>query len=219
MKRSVQIALLVACLCGFVSSASAGPGSRFFGGSSFSGAGQSVLRQLGIPQLNTFKKKKHKPTDDTSQPPAPQNPPTPQGPPGYVWVGDHWERVRAPQQTKAPDNAGTPGKAQAGLVFVDGHWQRVKAANNSTNGPVIRDHRSPIVVTPTTGGPVIRDHRQPIDVTPTSESGPVIRDHRQATTNGTITVRDHRAKPQVRDHRQSADPYQGFFDLYPEKGP
>ncbi len=72
---------------------------------------------------------------------------TPPARPGFVWTGDHWERVKAPS---TPASSGPPPVANGGGGVT------VTPANS---GPVIRDHRQ--------GGVVIRDHRQGVvTVTP-----------------------------------------------------
>lgn len=81
-------------------------------------------------------------------PPSTSTPPV--ASPGYVWVGDHWERAKAPAQPPVanprPTNPTTGGAT---------------GRDHRTNPPVVRDHRN--------DGPVVRDHR-------TQSS--VVRDHR-----------------------------------------
>lgn len=122
--------------------------------------------------------------------------------PGYVWVGDHWEREKAPQVT-------TP-QGRPGFVWVGDHWERVKADGSNVGptliaqpnvvGPVVRDHRtttSPYVVSGgNQGGIVIRDHRTPeakITVDASQASGGVVvttsprRPRKPATSSGDVT--------------------------------
>jgi hypothetical protein len=101
-----------------------------------------------------------------ADPIRPTPPVVPAPRPGFVWVGDHWERVKAPAKTVNPYPANV----------------------------VVRDHRTPAGSFP--AGTIVRDHRTPTGasggvtvtvVNPTSTKGPVVRDHRT-----TPVVRDHR---------------------------
>lgn len=57
------------------------------------------------------------------QPHADPTPDTVPVRPGYIWVGDHWERVRAPQNSTRP--------TRPGYVWVGDHWERVRAPQTS----------------------------------------------------------------------------------------
>lgn len=123
------------------------------------------------------------------------DPVTPPSRPGYVWVGDHWEREKAPvKQPLTPPS-------RPGFVWVGDHWEREKATSNSpTNTTVItdpvpgtivvRDHRTPAVDSNNASGgvtvtssPVIRDHRTPKTSGVWSTSGAVVRDHRRPSVD------------------------------------
>ncbi len=182
-------------------------------------------------QFKKHSKKKHnssepKPLDpDKGDGRVPVDPVVPQGRPGFVWVGDHWERAKAPKKI-------TP-------------VQEPKVLDPTMVGPVVRDHRTPklqplsngngsggVTVTPTTGGfgPEVRDHRTPklpplsngngsggVTVSPTTGGfGPEVRDHRTpklptvSTGNGaggvTVTPTTGGFGPVVRDHRTTSVP-------------
>jgi hypothetical protein len=130
-----------------------------------------------------------------NDPPANPEPPKM---PGYVWVGDHWERERAPKVT-------TP-QGKPGFVWVGDHWEREKAPTSPVIAPatgtiVIRDHRKPVngvdasnapggVIV--TQSPIIRDHR--------TQNGPIIRDHRESASGpvnapGGVWVTETTGKP------------------------
>lgn len=152
----------------------------------------------------------------------PTAPPTPSVPtrPGYVWVGDHWERERAPQgnNVKPPivvnptPIAPVAPVGRPGFVWVGDHWERERAPQGNNVKP-------PIVVNPTPIAPVapvgrpgfvwVGDHWERVKaepkntVTPTVVGqptlvGPVIRDHRTSPpyvvsgNQGGIVIRDHR---------------------------
>ena len=154
------------------------------------------------------------------QPTAPPAPPVPTRP-GYVWVGDHWEREKAPQNNVLPPTNVNPvgpvgPVARPGYVWVGDHWERVKApqqplmivdpipvkpvAPQGRPGYVwVGDHWERVKAQSSNNAPP-RDPRKP--VTPwnypqsgqgssSATSGPVIRDHRSSATSGPI-IRDHR---------------------------
>lgn len=197
-------------------------GNRFFLNQGNNSASQN--RRLGnLGQIiNQFahndKKDKPKPQGvpidpgiGNGQPTAPTTPTIPTRP-GYVWVGDHWERERAPQgnNIKPPMVAdpvlGQPLAPQGkpGYVWVGDHWERVKAQPTNTTippavnqppmlGPVIRDHRTSTQngVFGNQGGIVVRDHRTPkLTITDASQApgGVVVtsspRPRRPASTGG-----------------------------------
>ena len=120
---------------------------------------------------------------------------TPPSMPGFVWVGDHWERERAPKKvTQTP-------QGMSGFVWVGDHWERDA-----------RDKKVTQIVDPYPGV---------LGSSDTSSPTITVRDHTNGTTqlitpNGTITIRDHggsasggvqvTSDPIVRDHRNSADP-------------
>lgn len=79
-------------------------------------------------------------------PPSTSTPPV--APPGYVWVGDHWERVKAPAPPPVNPRPTTSTGGQ-------------NSRDHRTNPPVVNDHRNQ--------SPIVRDHR---------DSGSNIRDHR-----------------------------------------
>lgn len=79
-------------------------------------------------------------------PPSTSTPPV--APPGYVWIGDHWERVKAPVQPPVNPRPTTTTGGQ-------------NNRDHRSNPPVVHDHRNQ--------SPNVRDHRN-------SDSS--VRDHR-----------------------------------------
>jgi hypothetical protein len=97
------------------------------------------------------------------------NPVSPPSRPGYVWVGDHWEREKAPQTV-------TTGKP--GYVWVGDHWEREKAPSGMT-----------MIVDPIPGQTLVGG--KPIG------TGQPIVTGQQLVTAGGVVVRDHRRPPVV----------------------
>lgn len=142
------------------------------------------------------------------QPLAPEVPTRP----GYVWVGDHWERERAPKKNgnNQPPMTADPNpvvpQGKPGYVWVGDHWERVRA--NSTNVG------TPTVVGQPTVGPVVRDHRTPTF----GQSGAVVRDHRTPQANvhsssggATVTSRPRPQRPSS-NVMTSSSPLDGVVD-------
>lgn len=106
--------------------------------------------------------------------------------PGYVWVGDHWERVKAPKQPlmivdPIPVRPVAP-QGRPDFVWVGDHWERVKAKPSNNVTPTV-------ISQPNVVGPVVRDHRNPGSANVVSgfgQSGVVIRDHRTPAAKITI---------------------------------
>ena len=85
---------------------------------------------------------------------------------GFVWNGDHWERQRANQTSSGP------------VMNL-----------NSSDGPVVRDHRTIVPPTATSGfDGIVRDHRT--TTTTVSNFNGIVRDHRtgSSSANGGVTV-------------------------------
>jgi hypothetical protein len=165
MKRSLLTVAVIVSLFSLVASASAGQKNRNRDrDNNNNGQGsQSFVQNLGIGRklggqaggianmVSNFTKKNHKHDDkpkpqldpnrpDDRVPVEPVAPVTPQGRPGFVWVGDHWERERAP---KTPQMIVNPLPETLSPVVRD---------HRTTTAPIVRDHR-------TTTAPVVRDHR------------------------------------------------------------
>jgi hypothetical protein len=157
----------------------------------------------GVSDIVSSFKKQHGHNEEPKKNPIPIDPgkgdgrvpvATPPARPGFVWVGDHWEREKAPPKAN-------PYPAD---VIVRDH----RAPSGWSSGDAtIRDHRTPTVWTPS--GASVRDHRTPtssnasggtvIVTSPVPRNdGVIIRDHRT-----TPVIRDHRTTPVVRDHRTS----------------
>lgn len=123
--------------------------------------------------------------------------------PGFVWVGDHWERVRAPKtETQTP--LGKPG-----FVWVGDHWERERAKSNVTT---IVDPYPGVLGTSNTSSPTItvRDHTNGTTQLVTPNGTITIRDHGGSASGGVkVTsdpiIRDHRNGAIIRDHRNGAD--------------
>jgi hypothetical protein len=152
---------------------------------------QGLLQQLGVGQFIPLSGKKHKKhhNDNHNPPPldpgrgdgrVPVDPVTPTSPlgPGYVWVGDHWERAKAPLTS-------TPTPTKPGFVWVGDHWERVKA------NPNVRDHRNPVEQGGSAQGGVIVTPTNPLS-TPTGGKAEGLSHYDPSKRPwGALQVRDH----------------------------
>ncbi|MEX2172143.1 MAG: hypothetical protein WD851_22675 [Pirellulales bacterium] len=146
------------------------------------------------------------------QPTAPPAPPVPTRP-GYVWVGDHWEREKAPQNNVQPPAVVNPlpvgpirPVARPGYVWVGDHWERVKAPQQ----PLMIVDPIPVKPVAPQGRPGyvwVGDHWERVKAQPSHNAPP--RDPRKPVTpwnypqygQGTSSAT---SGPIIRDHRTPA---------------